>query len=164
NRAPGNNVPPTQGSPDGFLLEGDCTNPATCEVIVFIATQDGNIAAGAAGAGIANRSPQKTQRPQRAAARNPLPPPTPPPPPAPPTPGHPARHGAPARHGNRNCDVDCDGYGLGISDADRVGNGHPDFDGDANRHRHPDAYADAESGNLLDDPEGRLPDAVRIAK
>lgn len=48
NRAPGNNVPPTQASPDGFTLEGDCTSPGTCEIIVFIATQDG-----AAGAGVA---------------------------------------------------------------------------------------------------------------
>jgi hypothetical protein len=51
NRAPGNNVPPTQASPDGFELEGDCSNPATCQTIVFIATQDGNPAAGAAAAG-----------------------------------------------------------------------------------------------------------------
>jgi hypothetical protein len=48
NRAPGNNVPPTQASPDGFTLEGDCTSPGTCEIIVFIATQDG-----APGAGVA---------------------------------------------------------------------------------------------------------------
>ena len=48
NRAPGNNAPPTQSSPDGFTLEGDCTGPATCEVIVFIATQNG-----APGAGLA---------------------------------------------------------------------------------------------------------------
>lgn len=51
NRAPGNNVPPTQVTPDGFQLEGDCSNPATCETIVFIATQDSSIAAGAAVAG-----------------------------------------------------------------------------------------------------------------
>jgi len=48
NRAPGNNVPPTQATADGFTLEGDCTNPATCETIVFIATQDGNIGSGVA--------------------------------------------------------------------------------------------------------------------
>ncbi len=46
NRAPGNNVPPTQSTADGFTLEGDCTNPATCETIVFIATQDGAIGSG----------------------------------------------------------------------------------------------------------------------
>lgn len=46
NRAPGNNVPPTQSTPDGFKLEGDCSNPATCELIVFIATQNGATGAG----------------------------------------------------------------------------------------------------------------------
>jgi hypothetical protein len=51
NRAPGNNVPPTQSSPDGFLLQGDCTNPATCQTIVFIATQDGAAGAGVAASG-----------------------------------------------------------------------------------------------------------------
>jgi hypothetical protein len=51
NRAPGNNVPPTQTTPDGFLLEGDCTNPLTCETIVFIASQDSSIGVGAAVAG-----------------------------------------------------------------------------------------------------------------
>ncbi len=51
NRAPGNNVPPTQSTPDGFLLEGDCTSPSTCQTIVFIATQDGATAAGVAAAG-----------------------------------------------------------------------------------------------------------------
>lgn len=51
NRAPGNNVPPTQATPDGFLIEGDCTSPATCETIVFIATQDSSIGAGIAVAG-----------------------------------------------------------------------------------------------------------------
>lgn len=50
NRPPGNNVPPTQTSADGFLLQGDCSNPATCQTIVFIATQDGSIGAGAAAA------------------------------------------------------------------------------------------------------------------
>jgi hypothetical protein len=51
NRAPGNNVPPTQSTPDGFLLEGDCANPATCETIVFIATQDSSTGAGMAASG-----------------------------------------------------------------------------------------------------------------
>jgi hypothetical protein len=67
NRAPGNNVPPTQGAPDGFLLEGDCTNPATCELIVFIATQDGNIAAGVAGAGFTTSSTEITESTECAA-------------------------------------------------------------------------------------------------
>jgi len=48
NRAPGNNVPPTQSTADGFLLQGDCSNASTCQTIVFIATQDGNIGAGVA--------------------------------------------------------------------------------------------------------------------
>jgi hypothetical protein len=51
NRAPGNNVPPTQSTPDGFQLDGDCSNPATCQTIIFIATQDGAIGVGAAAAG-----------------------------------------------------------------------------------------------------------------
>ena len=51
NRAPGNNVPPTQATADGFLLEGDCTSPSTCETIVFIATQDSSIGGSAAVAG-----------------------------------------------------------------------------------------------------------------
>ena len=51
NRAPGNNVPPTQATPDGFQLEGDCSNPLTCETIVFIATQDSSIGVGAAASG-----------------------------------------------------------------------------------------------------------------
>lgn len=51
NRAPGNNVPPTQSAADGFLLEGDCSNPATCQTIVFIATQNGAIGAGVAASG-----------------------------------------------------------------------------------------------------------------
>ncbi len=61
NRAPGNNVPPTQGSPDGFQLQGDCSNPATCQTIIFIATQDGNPAAGAAAAGFETSSSEITQ-------------------------------------------------------------------------------------------------------
>jgi hypothetical protein len=67
NRAPGNNVPPTQASPDGFLLEGDCTNPATCEVIVFIATQNGNIAAGVASAGFTTDASEITESTECAA-------------------------------------------------------------------------------------------------
>jgi hypothetical protein len=51
NRAPGNTVPPTQSSPDGFLLQGDCSSPSTCQTIVFIATQDGAIASGIAASG-----------------------------------------------------------------------------------------------------------------
>jgi hypothetical protein len=51
NRAPGNNVPPTQSTPDGFLLEGDCTSASTCETIVFIATQDSSVGAGMAASG-----------------------------------------------------------------------------------------------------------------
>ena len=51
NRSPGNNVPPTQSSSDGFTLQGDCSNPATCETIVFIATQDSSIGVGASAAG-----------------------------------------------------------------------------------------------------------------
>jgi hypothetical protein len=51
NRAPGNNVPPTQSSPDGFPLQGDCSSPGTCQTIVFIATQDGAIASGIAASG-----------------------------------------------------------------------------------------------------------------
>jgi hypothetical protein len=61
NRAPGNNVPPTQATPDGFLLEGDCTNPATCETIVFIATQDSAIGAGMAAAGFSLTGVEITQ-------------------------------------------------------------------------------------------------------
>ncbi len=52
NRAPGNNVPPTQSTPDGFLLEGNCSNPATCETIIFIAEKNpSSIGVGAAAAG-----------------------------------------------------------------------------------------------------------------
>jgi hypothetical protein len=51
NRAPGNNVPPTQSTPDGFLLEGDCSMGSTCEAIVFIATQDGQVGTGISVAG-----------------------------------------------------------------------------------------------------------------
>jgi len=51
NRAPGNNVPPTQATPDGFQIEGDCSNPLTCETIVFIATQDSFLGAGISVAG-----------------------------------------------------------------------------------------------------------------
>ena len=36
NRPPGNNVPPTQAIPDGFLLQGNCVNPSTCQTIVFV--------------------------------------------------------------------------------------------------------------------------------
>src|SRR5262245_31734323 len=68
NRAPGNNVPPTQASPDGFQLEGDCTAPATCEVIVFIATQDGNIAASVAGGSFQVSASELTQSTECAAS------------------------------------------------------------------------------------------------
>ena len=61
NRAPGNNVPPTQASPDGFLLQGDCSNPSTCQTIVFIATQDDAIAAGVAVSGFSINATQLTQ-------------------------------------------------------------------------------------------------------
>jgi len=50
NRAPGNNVPPNQSTADGFLLEGDCSSGSTCEAIVFIATQNSSIGAGASAA------------------------------------------------------------------------------------------------------------------
>lgn len=45
NRSPGNNVPPTQSTADGFTLKGDCSSPATCQAIVFIATQDSTVSA-----------------------------------------------------------------------------------------------------------------------
>jgi hypothetical protein len=61
NRAPGNNVPPNQATPDGFLLQGDCSNPATCQTIVFIATQDGTIAAGIAASGFSIDSSEITE-------------------------------------------------------------------------------------------------------
>ena len=37
--------------PDGFLLQGNCTNPTTCQAIVFIATQDGASSFGTSAAG-----------------------------------------------------------------------------------------------------------------
>ena len=37
--------------PDGFLLQGNCSNPATCQTIVFIATMDGANSFGASAAG-----------------------------------------------------------------------------------------------------------------
>jgi hypothetical protein len=61
NRAPGNTVPPTQSTPDGFLLQGDCSNPASCQTIVFIATQDGAIAAGVAASGFTIDGAETTQ-------------------------------------------------------------------------------------------------------
>ncbi len=61
NRATGNNVPPTQATPDGFLLQGDCTNPASCQTIVFIATQDGTVAAGIAASGFSIDSSEITE-------------------------------------------------------------------------------------------------------
>jgi hypothetical protein len=42
-------LPPVQESPDGFLLRGDCTSLATCEIIVFVA----EIGAGGCGASAA---------------------------------------------------------------------------------------------------------------
>lgn len=50
NRTPGNNVPPTQSIADGFTLNGDCSNPSTCQAIVFIATQDSTLSASFAAA------------------------------------------------------------------------------------------------------------------
>jgi hypothetical protein len=67
NRAPGNNVPPTQSTPDGFLLEGNCSNPATCETIVFIATQDSSIGAGMAASGFTLTGTEITQSTECAA-------------------------------------------------------------------------------------------------
>ena len=67
NRAPGNNVPPTQATPDGFRLQGDCSSPATCQVIVFIATQDGAIGSGVAASGFTLDSSEITQNTECAA-------------------------------------------------------------------------------------------------
>jgi len=44
-------VAPTQSAPDGFLLKGNCTADATCQIIVFTASRDGNAGLGIGAAG-----------------------------------------------------------------------------------------------------------------
>jgi hypothetical protein len=38
----GCSVPPTQSAPDGFLLEGNCTDDATCQIIIFVVDASGS--------------------------------------------------------------------------------------------------------------------------
>ena len=44
-------MPPTQTVPDGFLLQGNCTADADCQLIVFVASQDSASGFGVAAAG-----------------------------------------------------------------------------------------------------------------
>ena len=67
NAPPGNSVAPTQAAPDGFLLRGNCTNPATCEAIVFVANEDGAPAFGAAVAGFSVSTSMMTMSTESAA-------------------------------------------------------------------------------------------------
>jgi len=44
-------MPPMQTVPDGFLLQGNCTTDATCQMIIFVASQDSASGFGVAAAG-----------------------------------------------------------------------------------------------------------------
>ena len=51
NRAPGHTTAPTQANPDGFGLQGNCSIPSSCQIIVFIGHQNGSPGFGVAVAG-----------------------------------------------------------------------------------------------------------------
>ncbi len=168
--------------PDGFLLQGNCSNPATCQTIVFIATMDGANSFGTSAAGF-TADGSFMQNTTEGAQQNQIfntvtPTETPTITPTADADGDADDHadGDADDHADRDADdypdTDADGDADDHADADaddhadRDADDHADADADDHPHGHSDAHADgfadehaaADSGGLLADVPGRSPD------